>query len=588
MTEEFPAISHRAILGRVGRFNYRVGSAIVDAGGIGRRMQSGDVIEATVMDFGEPRHHVRVELRGSEIATASCTCQDGQFGNCIHCAGVMIAFARDPAGFAAPSQVRTTLAGLSDSELQSLLKLTEQLHTLEPNWQDYVQSVLAATDADSEFPDPDAVRRDAAFAFALREYDYDDAIAASNHLLAVISEGDTYLEAEDCRGAITVYCSVAATILDYLDIVDELLSCDGGDLAATLGCCVERLAIGLSRSDDPEVRHVALRTLLEIHLHDLTPAGGFFDGRAGAKILEHVTSQERWLVIAWLQARMPEDTNSFQYISRQMGGRFLLELAGDDLDEEARLDVCRDCGLLAELANHLLPEGRVQEVIDELGRFWSWDLPGLLEAFERHGFAEALEPLVQDLDLEQQSEFTSAWLKRRHLAKGEFEEALAAAAFLFDCNPETAGYRELRALATKVGKWEEIRDRAIDQLADFGELYIATMTFANDGPIDAALELAGRADIGQYALSRLESAVRNEAAGNPARAAEYHRQLAEAYIGARGRANYRRACAQLESMNLLLQRLGRESEWRTYLSDLRFRSQKLPALLNELERFGPA
>ena len=73
---------------------------------------------------------------------------------------------------------------------------------------------------------------------------------------------------------------------------------------------------------------------------------------------------------------------------------------------------------------------------------------------------------------------------------------------------------------------------------------------------------------------------------HPQAALNIYRQQSESLIEARGRDNYRQACAYLTGVRDRYRQLSRISEWTGFIAELRERHRRLPALKEELSNAG--
>ena len=73
---------------------------------------------------------------------------------------------------------------------------------------------------------------------------------------------------------------------------------------------------------------------------------------------------------------------------------------------------------------------------------------------------------------------------------------------------------------------------------------------------------------------------------HPRDAVAIYRHQVESLIEARGRDNYRRACAHLTRVRDIYRQLGEESAWAGLLAQLRESHRRLPALREELDNSG--
>jgi hypothetical protein len=166
---------------------------------------------------------------------------------------------------------------------------------------------------------------------------------------------------------------------------------------------------------------------------------------------------------------------------------------------------------------------------------------------------------------------------------------------LFRGMPDQAEYREIRELASPLGRWDALRPELhrIVQEKNYTDLLI--LLYLDDGDIDRAIE--------QLQATQPEPAWRGygyvpfgssielqvaEAASvtRPTAARDIYRQRAERLIDARGRENYQLACELLAKVRDLSIDLGEEEWWARYVAELREKNRALRALKEELSRAG--
>ena len=257
-----------------------------------------------------------------------------------------------------------------------------------------------------------------------------------------------------------------------------------------------------------------------------------------------------------------------------------------DLDEEAALQICRESGLAAELADRLLPVGRLDEAISEIEYAPGSDLPEIGEVFRRHGYADLILPWLDRLFDSHPYRELAEWLKRQHLDRGEFRQALPAAEFLFEQDPEVVGYLELRNLAVKAGQWDRECTRRLIACMRPPDVDLLAGVYMEAGEIEPATEIAEFNDLGGYYLDPLIRAVEEFAESIPRAATAHLHHLSEVLIRRRGRGRYKQACKLLVRVRDLLRRSGRDSDWQRLIEELRQGNESLPALQDELNRFG--
>ena len=584
MADGLTGISDRAILAWAGPMNYRLGRAIVSNGQVLHCMCLGDTISARCVEISPPAQEARVRLSGGKIAEATCTCAVGEEGCCPHVAAVLLAFAKDPAGFAGTDGHSGDLEKRSKSEL---IELINQLLASQPSPEAHPDPILAARLRIEDLRDPDAYRRYVAHAFQTHEFNFWGAIRVASELEELLAEGERHLEQEDYGAAAFVFCAIATTILDYSETVANLIDHDNEELASALQHCIHGVARSISRAaDDQEIRNKGLRSLLEVHLFDVNFSGDLFSGEAGELIIERATGAEKALVASWLRANLPTGNSGIHYFHRQLRGRFLVELMDRELDEKSILEICRECGLVAEVVDRLLRVNRLEEALSELALAWRLDLAQIAEVFERHGHAGDVEPLLTEQFEDFRDYKLAEWLSRRHLGRGDRARALPYLECVFESYPVHDRYRELRDIALDVGQWADIRSRVAGKLIGTRDLFTLVALYLHEGEIVAALELAELSFVGKHYMDRLEAAVSEAAGTHPRTAVDLSRRLAEVFFNRPNRLNYQGACRQLVRMRDLSRTLGLESEWDEYISGLRRRYPKRPALHEELSRYG--
>ena len=197
------------------------------------------------------------------------------------------------------------------------------------------------------------------------------------------------------------------------------------------------------------------------------------------------------------------------------GAGICCQLGRQDLDEEATLEICRESGLAAELADRLLSAGRLDAALAGLELAWGSELPGIGEVFRRHGYADLILPFLDQQFESHPSRDLAEWLKRTHLERGEDRQALPAAEYLFVREPEVIEYLEFRDLAVKAGAWgRELRRRLIGSMSSADVDLIAGL-YMEGGEIEPAIEIAEFQDLGTWNLEPLIRAAEGIADPNP-------------------------------------------------------------------------
>ena len=584
MQLEYAVASKRAILAWCGPLNHRLGRFIVSSGDLFDLRRRGSTIEGSCREIANPPWKATAQIHGGNIREAACTCALGETGQCPHVAAILLACEADPARFIAARPPNFPLESRSKSEL---IEIINQMRVRSSGLE--VQPGLDPGDrfwADDGLDLP-TLRLYASSAFMIWECDYETAVRVARELERSLERGDGHLAQREYRHAIMAHSAVALAILDYSEVVTVLVDQDDGELRAALAHAISGLAAAIAGADaETPIRKFALRTLFNAHMEDVNYGGCMFGEKAGALLAEHASTAERALLTSWIRAGMPPDSTWPDHVRRQLRGRYLLQLGRQDLDEEATLEICRESGLAAELADRLLSAGRLDAALAGLELAWGSELPGIGEVFRRHGFTDLILPFLDQQFESQPSRDLAGWLKRTHLERGEDRQALPAAEYLFEREPEVMEYLEFRDLAVKAGAWgRELRRRLIGSMSSADVDLIAGL-YMEGGEIEPAIEIAEFQDLGTWNLEPLIRAAEAIADSNPGAAAAHFHHLAEICIRRRGRQRYQQACRLLIRTRVLLRDSDRAADWQRLIDDLRQRNDSLPALQDELNRFG--
>ena len=89
-----------------------------------------------------------------------------------------------------------------------------------------------------------------------------------------------------------------------------------------------------------------------------------------------------------------------------------------------------------------------------------------------------------------------------------------------------------------------------------------------------------------YGADQLIRVAQAASGTHPHAAVDIYLQQVESLIEARGRDNYRRACAHLARMRDIYRQLEDEPAWTGFIAQLRERHRRLPALREELDSSG--
>jgi hypothetical protein len=423
---------------------------------------------------------------------------------------------------------------------------------------------------------PETYRRQAEAAFDSSDGEYGSWDEIADGLAAVKAIGDDFLQQKDYAAASAVYQGVAeAVCARYEEVRDDEgeISSVGSECATGLGQCLEALPDNRAR------REGILRALFEIVLADLG-AGGIGLGDQASEVLdEQPTAEERRLLANWVR----EEIKGSGDWARQGLGGWLLDLEGDTLDDPEYLKLCRDAGLRLPLLARLLERGRLDEAAAEARRASDYELLGLADLLVKHRKAALAEELIAERARTSNDSRLLEWQKKRAESRGDAATVLELAEALFRQRPSLEGYKELRKLASKQGKWEELRPKLHQFLKRERHAYVLVPVYLDEGEIDEALAAVKGGKLSYFGPDRLELEVAEAAEKpRPREALEIYRKYAEGLINSRGRESYRQACSYLKKMRDLYKGLDESAAWGTYLDKLREQHKGLRAFHEEL------
>jgi len=268
----------------------------------------------------------------------------------------------------------------------------------------------------------------------------------------------------------------------------------------------------------------------------------------------------------------------------------LLALEKDTLDDETYLQICRETHRNFDLVDRLLALGRVDEAIREAKQVNDSDLLNMAHIFVEHGQDAVAERLIQERAEQTKGRQLLDWLKKRYLAHNDQNAALEVAETMFHTYPDLEGYKEVRQLATQLGRWETLRPQLLAFVEESRNTPLLIHIALDEGDIDKALALLKSDSKPDYRYAyyyNIELTVAGAAEETRPRAAiEIYKKQAEKLIALRQRKHYHEACKYLAKIRALYEKLGENQEWTSYITALRERNHTLRALKEEMEKAG--
>ena len=580
MSNTIPAASEDAIEDWVGLRNLQLGRSYLESGAIIDPRRQGNAVKGWCQGSMPHPYRLHVAFGAKDIDEAHCSCPVGGRGRCKHVGALLLAWLERTDAFRVVEELDTALQQQSKAELIVLIKRMLQL---EPGLETLLETALPEENRESAPVNPEVYRRQVSSAFRLGGDDWMASQRVARDIGITLDAGNRFLALADYTAAGAVYQAVAQGVLEHYEMMPD----EDGQLAEVVDRCVEGLGNCLAGAGDgAPVRESCLQTLFDIYRFDVDFGGTGLGETAPDLMLENATDDEKGAIAGWVRAAMPLGDSWSDGYHRGVYGRFLLDLEMAHLDDDSFLGICREYGLLAELVDRLLTMGRLEDAIAEAGLAGDYALLTLADIFREHGRARMVEPLLVKRIETSRDNRLAEWLKERYRERGDLAEALDLARRLLERRPHLAGYQEVRELSRALGVWEESWQQWLDRWTAAGEYGLLTEVYLEEGETDLALKSVNRGGPRFLHVDQLIRVAQAASETHPQAALDIYRQQAESLIEARGRDNYRQACAYLARARDIYRQMSRESVWTGFIAGLRERHRRLPALKEELNKAG--
>ena len=579
MPEVMPAVSDETISSWVGLRNLHLGRSYVENGSVFDQRIQGATLKARCQGSLPQPYRLRAVLGDGRVEDADCSCPVGGGGRCKHVGALLLTWSEQPEAFRVMAELDADLEQRSKGELVVLIKRMLQL---QPDLESLLEIGIPGGGGLGTPVNPEIHRRQVASAFRLGKDDWMASREIAMEIGVILDAGEEFLVWDDCANAAAVYQSVSREMLEHYDqMLDE-----DGRLIDVMDRCVEGLGQCLALWEDATGRETLLRTLFDVYCVDLDWGGiGLGEGAPGV-MLEQAAVAEKQAVAGWVRAAMGHGVGKSDGFRREAHGRFLLELGKEQLDDASFLGICREARLLGDLVDRLLTLGRLEEAMAEAEMAEDRELPELADIFCQHDLGRKIEPLLAERVETSGNHRLMEWLKEHHLGQGKLPEALDLAKRLLERRPDLSGYAEVRKLSRELGVWEELRSQLLGRWSAAGEYGLLTDVHLEEGEIDLALRAVQRGPAGLHGGHLMTRVAEAASATRPQAALDIYRRQVEGLIAARGRGNYRVACAHLTRIRDLYRNLSEEPGWLAYVGEFKERHRRLPALREELNNAG--
>src|SRR6266567_404639 len=463
-----------------------------------------------------------------------------------------------------------------------------------------------------------------------------DAPRITQELLAVKQTADSLVQQRDYLEAATIYENLVTEIFEqshlYFDeeaeyddyYEEEQYYPEEEGLDELVGECIEALGNCLAdKQADRVAREKIIEVLFDIYQHDLNAYESHgFATSASDQLVKYTTPLERQTLAEWIRDVLTDEEEEITGSKRQAYGKFLLDLEKDTLDDETYLRICRETGRTSDLIDRLLTLGRIDEAARETQHVDDYALLGLADLFIQHGQDAMAERLVRarisapirpayttaGLFLHSQAVIAEEekpdwrvleWLQKYYRDRSNHVAELEIAQILFRTQPYLRRYQELRELANRLDRWENVRPELLAFLEQARDTTLLIQIALDEDDIDHALQLLkGTVKKDRYGYTYIESygyygysnialeVARASEETRPREAIELYQQYAERLIAMRERKNYQAACTYLVKVRTLYEKLGEGEAWTSYIAALREQNRNLRALKEELTAAG--
>ena len=385
--------------------------------------REGDMLKAQCEGSRPSPYRVEVTLDDEGIAFAWCSCPLASPG-CKHVVAVLLTWVHDPDSFTARDTLKDRLSRRSKGEL---VRLVEQMIERDPDLERLVDLTETTGQAHDEEWVRSQIRQIIPGAYGPDSF-YN--MGANLHLLE--NRGHGYIEEGKWAEAATLFRAVAEELLDLCDEHPYILDGDVGVLL-TVQEAVEQIEVCLPHLRDPEQRRDCIRTLFTVYRWDTEYGGLGLSNRVPEILVRQASEDERSLAAGWTRKALAE-TKEGDWSStwrEKSYGHLLLELAGDELDDESFLQICQETKRWNDLTERLLQMDDVERAVDITGELSDYELLEAARLFDAYGHSDAIYEAVKDRTAEGGDARLLAWLKSYAARRDHLEEAITYSHRLF-------------------------------------------------------------------------------------------------------------------------------------------------------------
>lgn len=578
-----PQISESAIRRWTDAAYFQRGKDYFERGAIYDKRCQGMKISSKCAGTQAPFYRQEVLFNRKGIESAECSCPVGAGGRCKHVVALLLTWVYDPDSFQETHSIDKLLEKRSKPELILLIKeMLEQ----EPEL-DYLLELPLSVDEKVPL-NIETIRRQAERAFVGSDVFYNEWIPTreiAQNLDALLKLAEGYLARKDPANAALIYQIVIETIIDHRA---EALGDENGTLLGVIYRCCEALGDCLDALSERVKRREVLQALFNAHRWNTIEAGYGATDCVPEIFLSRTTPEERKEIAAWTRKILPRGNDWLGGYSRQVLGGLILDLEADTLDDEAYLEICRETGRLHDLMERLLQLKRIHEAEAAAAAARDSDLLNVLDIFIRHKQINLAEKLVTErLDAvgwENVDNRLIEWLSNRFKKRSDLARSLELEERLFWKHPDIEQYKELRRLARKMNRWEDLRARITTELKKRKNTHLLIETYLVEKEAGKALTVLKEQPVewgGQQLRLQVAQAAKKQ---YPREALRIFWEEAQRLIDGRNRDSYSQAALCLREIRDIYWQLNEKHAWQELIADVRAKYKILRALQDELNK----
>ncbi len=524
-----------------------------------------------------PDYSLRVEIDEGGVRATGCSCPYVMGGLCKHRVALLLTFVHQPQVFVERESVAQLTQGL---EREALVALLEKLAAGEPGVYERLAAEVAAVRGASRAQDAAQPRRktnvsEQAYRRQVKQIlrgsgyrdDYGATSGVVDELSRVCDAADSFLEAGDADGALTIL----ATLLEEMNGVFEEFDDSDGELGEFLDEVSRALAETILSLDLTDAERAELKKRLQPAVDDAANYG-----------VDGVELVMLALDVGWGTESGDEEWDEDE---EEYSGE-LTEIKLNVLDRQGRVDeylrLCLEAGKPRRYALKLLELGRKDEAVRvSLSQISSVE-DGLAIAQRLRDLGHVQEAIAvgeRGLGLEGHKYQLGTWLGPLEEAQGRSEQALQAYLAAFNSLPSVELYQTLQRLAGT--EWATWKDRAMETLKATGRSSVLAEVYLLEQEWDAAIQIADASSWDYRLAAKTAEAVLPH---RPEWVIQASKRQAEALIEKGQSKYYATAAVWLEWTKKAYAQMGRQAEWQQYLSGLKTQYSRRPALQAELRR----